>query len=86
MLTEADKAFFMDMEDLFNRPGWARLTQGWKNEADKLPEAMFYNAKTPEDMLTFRVRMELLRELISLPDAIQRAKAEKEQDTDSEDE
>lgn len=70
------KAFFMDMENMFNSAGWGRLQQGWESELNSLPEAVFYNAKTVEDLQAGRVRAALLRELLDLPAAVERQKEE----------
>jgi hypothetical protein len=75
-LTDEQKAFFMDMESLFNHPGWARLRQGWQTEFEAIPQASFYNAKSMDDMLADRTRMRLLHELIELPAQIERMKQE----------
>jgi len=75
-LTDEQKAFFMDMESLFNHPGWARLKQGWQAEFDALPQSSFYNAKSMEDMLADRTRLRLLHELLELPAQIERMKQE----------
>lgn len=75
-LSDGDKSLFMDMESLFEHPGWNRLVQGWHEETRMLPEAAFYNAKSMDDMLAFRVRMGLLRELLDLPNTLSNRKQE----------
>jgi hypothetical protein len=74
MLTDDQKAFFMDMENLFNSPGWARLNQGWLTEMKALPEAAFFNSKTIEELDSERVRLRLLSELVGLPQTIEQMK------------
>lgn len=73
-LNEEQKAFFMDMESLFNHPGWARLKKRWQDEFNAIPQSSFYNAKSMDDMLADRVRMGLLHELLELPNQIDRMK------------
>lgn len=69
-LTDQQKAFFDDMENTFNSAGWDRLTQGWRQERDSIPEAVFLNAKSMDDILVARTRYELLTELLQLAEFI----------------
>ena len=85
MLTDEEKDFYMTMESLFDHPGWARLVQGWHNEVQLMPEQVFYNDKLDAVILAAaRTRMQLLRELLDLPNILrqQRSEAELEQTDD----
>ena len=75
-LNSQQNEFFSAMEDTFRTPGWALLQQGWREEQQTLPERMFYNAKTVEEMGEARVRHGLLNELLSLPETIAAQKAQ----------
>jgi hypothetical protein len=66
-LNDQQKEFFSAMETTFNTTGWELLRQGWQAELDRLPEIVFYNAKTVDDLLIARERAKLLNELLSLP-------------------
>ena len=79
MLTAEEKEFYMTMEDLFDHPGWALLVQGWHNEAQLLPEQVFYDTKLDAATLAgARVRMQLLRELLDLPNILRQQRTERE--------
>ena len=81
-LDAKQQEFFSSMEGTFITPGWALLAQGWKEEQDALPQMMFFNAKTMEDVEQARVRFGLLNELITLPQTItaQREQIESQED------
>ena len=82
-LTEKQTQFFAAMEEMFLTSGWELVTRGWKVEQDQLADAMFFNAKTLEDMSLARARHALLDELIKLPATITAQKAQiEEQDED----
>ena len=82
-LTEKQTQFFAAMEEMFLTPGWELVTRGWKVEQDQLSDAMFFNAKTLEDMSLARARYSLLDELIKLPATLTAQKAQiEEQDED----
>lgn len=66
-ITERDAAYYASMQRTFETTGWENLRKGWQAEVDSLPEAMFFNAKSMEDMVKARVRYGLLRELLDLP-------------------
>ena len=69
-LNEQQKEFFAAMEGCFETTGWSLLKKGWKTEQSQLAEAMFFNAKSMDDVLITRVRHGLLNELIQLPEQI----------------
>lgn len=70
------RAFFRDMEALFQSNGWKHLTDGWRAEFDSLPLQSFLGAKSFTDVQADRVRYRLLAELLSLADELERQKAE----------
>lgn len=70
MLTEKQKTFYAEMDVTFGTPGWAHLKQGWTEERDQLPLAMFFNAKSIDDLNAARVRYGLLNELLTLPETL----------------
>ena len=74
LFTADENSFFMDMENLFNSPGWGRLQKGWQEEHDSIAEDSFFNAKSYEDVELARVRRGMLSELINLPANIARQK------------
>jgi hypothetical protein len=61
---------FSDLEHTFNTPGWSHLVDGWKEERDAIPLMAFTNVKTMEELEAYRVRYELLSQLIGLPEDI----------------
>lgn len=71
--------FFVAMESLFESTGWKLLTDGWKEESERLAQEVFFNAKDYDDVRDARVRHELLMELLTLPGHIERQKAAIEQ-------
>ena len=83
-LTEKQTQFFAAMEEMFLTPGWSLVTQGWKVEQGQLADAMFFNAKTLEDMSLARARHGLLDELITLPATITAQKAQIEEQNEEE--
>lgn len=79
MITDQQKEFYGNLERMFLSPGWALVTQGWKEERDQLPMAAFFNAQTIEDVRAMRVRYGILDELIQLPDTIAQQKLNAEE-------
>jgi hypothetical protein len=69
-LTPEQQEFFSKMETTFLTGGWDLLSRGWKEERDALPAAMFFGAKTFEDLVEGRIRYQLLSELSALPETI----------------
>lgn len=76
VLDSKQQEFFSAMEGTFNTPGWALLTQGWREEQEALPQMTFFNAKSMEDVDQARVRFGLLNELVNLPAAISHQRSE----------
>lgn len=70
LLSDDEKSYFMDMESLFNHPGWARLTKEIQAEVDRQPEATFDNAKSWDDVLSARQWRKALLTMISYPDHV----------------
>lgn len=79
-LTREQKTMYAELEHTFNTPGWQRLTKGWEEERDRLPEMAFFNSKSEEDRRAFLVRYGLLCELIALPSNIEEDKQAAEQE------
>ena len=69
-LTPQQKEFYAQMENTFMTPGWGLMVQGWREEQEQLPTAVFFNAKTIDDVRAAKVRFGLLDELINLPETI----------------
>jgi hypothetical protein len=65
-----EKQLITDLENTFNTPGWSHLVDGWKEERDALPLIAFTNVKTMDELEAYRVRFDLLSQLIGLPDDI----------------
>lgn len=57
----------MEMESLFNQPGWTRLTKEIEAEAKRLPDITFATAKCWEDVLAARERYAALTQLLAMP-------------------
>lgn len=72
MLTEAEKAYFMDMESLFNSSGWSRLVTGWKAEQEQIVESALW--LTEEQRREAKERWQLLAELLRLPTTVDEQK------------
>ncbi len=82
LLTDEQKSFYSDMEQTFNTAGWALLIKGWKEEQEALPENVFFNAATIEQVNDARIRYKLLDELIKLPEIIDAQKIDVINDND----
>ncbi len=70
-ISERNATYYTSMQRTFETAGWENLRKGWQTEVDNLPEAMFFNAKSMEDMAKARVRYGLLRELLDLPSSLE---------------
>jgi hypothetical protein len=70
-LNETQKQYYAAMSDLFMRPGWALLVKEWTKEQNALIEQSFFNAKTEIDLVEYRMRHELLSELVNLQDILE---------------
>ncbi len=68
----------MDMESLFNHPGWIRLAREIQAEFDRTPGATFNTAKTWDEVLKAREWHKALETLLSYPDAIEQRRTELE--------
>ena len=79
-LTNKQQQFYSAMEGTFRSPGWKLISDGWKEERDSLAQALFFNAKTMEDLSNARVRYGLLNELVQLPEVIAQQRANIEDD------
>ena len=64
LLSDDELGYFMDMESLFNHPGWARLTKEIALKLQQIPDVTFATAKSYEDVITARVRHEELTTLL----------------------
>lgn len=84
-LTDEQKQFFGAMEGTFRTPGWDLLKTGWQVALDSIPETVFHNAKSMDDIYAARVRYELLTDLISLPSEIARQREEILSDPENDD-
>jgi hypothetical protein len=62
--------YFAAMEALFNTKGWELLSNGWAAELELLPQTAFFNAKTFDEVVEFRIRYDLVNELKSLPELV----------------
>jgi len=71
LLSDDEQSYFMEMESLFNHPGWARLTRELQAEIDALPVESFERAKTFEHILVARARHEVLKTFVDYPQAIE---------------
>lgn len=69
-MDDKQKQFFSAMESLFESPGWKLLSDGWREEQERLPMDAFFNAKDFEYVTERRIRYELLTQLIELPSQI----------------
>jgi hypothetical protein len=75
LLSDDEKSYFMDMESLFNHPGWTRLTTEMRKELEHIPQEVFTHAKTWETILEARARESVLRTFVEYPDAIEQRRA-----------
>lgn len=71
LLSDDERSYFMDMESLFNHPGWTRLAREIKAEADRVPGATFDTAKSWDAVLEARSWRRALETLLSYPDSIE---------------
>jgi hypothetical protein len=78
-LTDEQKTFYQEMENTFNTPGWEYMKQGWAEEQSQIPLAVFFNAKSIDDVKAARVRYGLLDELLSLPETLTQQRENVEQ-------
>lgn len=75
LLSDDEQSYFMEMESLFNHPGWTRLSKEILAEAQALPARMFAAAKSWEDVQQARARFEALETLLSYPSHIDQRRA-----------
>lgn len=75
LLSDDELGYFMDMESLFNHPGWARLTKELKAKLDMLPAVMFASAKSYEEVQAARIRHEELTTLLHYPQLLEQRRA-----------
>lgn len=80
LLSDDELGYFMDMESLFNHPGWARLTKEIKAKLDTIPGVMFASAKSWEEMMVARVRHEELTTLLYYPQLIEQRRGNLERE------
>jgi hypothetical protein len=78
LLRDDELGYFMDMESLFNHPGWARLTKEIADEMKLAPEVTFATAKCWEDVQRAKDRYTALQTLVNLPNETQMKRAELE--------
>lgn len=76
LLTEAEKAHFMEMDAMFNSAGWSSLTKVMQAQIDAIPLQAFYNAKSFEELQLARVRMQEMSSLVQLPLLMERSRDE----------
>lgn len=81
-LTPQQNEFYSSMEGTFRTAGWDLLVTGWKQERDQLPENVFFNAQSLEDIRAARVRYKLLEEMITLPETLEQQKINVVNDND----
>lgn len=80
LLSDDELGYFMDMESLFNHPGWARLAREIEAEMKTLPAVMFASAKSWEDVLGARIRYEAISTLLNYPQSIEQRRSAIERD------
>ena len=76
MLTDEEGSYFRDMESLFNHPGWARLTKELDAAIDGMDSTLFWGAKSYEEILIMRAKLEERRRLRDYADIIERSKSD----------
>lgn len=75
LLSDDELGYFMDMESLFNHPGWARLSREIQTEMKTLPDIIFASAKSWDDVVRARVRYEAIETLLNYPQSIEQRRA-----------
>lgn len=80
LLSDDELGYFMDMESLFNHPGWTRLMREIQAEMKALPDIMFASAKSWEDVQTTRTRYTAIETLLNYPQAIEQRRSNLERD------
>ena len=65
----------MDMESLFNHPGWERLTKEIAAEVSVLPAQIFASAKSWDAVLAARERYAALQTLLTYPTLMEQRRA-----------
>jgi hypothetical protein len=76
VLTNEEKRIKREWQELFDSPGWGRFRAQLQEELDNLPTVAFYNAKTLDELVAYRVRARLLGEFIAFEDIIKRQEEE----------
>lgn len=80
LLSDDELSYFMDMESLFNHPGWERLIKELTAEAQRLPDVLFASAKSWDDVQAARERYKALQTLLMYPEIIEQRRANKERE------
>lgn len=80
LLSDDELGYFMDMESLFNHPGWARLVKEIKAEVERTPAVMFASAKSWEDVQKARERYTALETLLAYPAHVEQRRANMERE------
>lgn len=76
MLTDEEGSYFRDMESLFNQPGWTRLVKELDASIDGVDVASFWGAKSYEEILVLRAKLEERRTLRDYPSIIEQRRAD----------
>ena len=71
LLSDDELGYFIDMESLFNHPGWARLSKEIAAEMKNAPEVTFATAKSWDDVTRARDRYTALQTMLNLPNEVQ---------------
>jgi hypothetical protein len=80
LLSDDELGYFMDMESLFNHPGWARLSREIQAEMRSLPDITFASAKSWDDIVKARVRYEAIETLLNYPQSIEQRRSNLERE------
>lgn len=83
LLSDDELGFFMDMESLFNHPGWERLTKEIAAEVSALPATIFASAKSWEALLAARERYAALQTLLAYPTLMDQRRANLEREREA---
>jgi len=71
LLSDDEQSYFMEMESLFNHPGWARLTRELEAEIAAVPAEQFERAKSYDDILVARARYDALKTFVAYPQHVE---------------
>lgn len=71
LLTSEEQERYMALQSLFRQPGWGIIVRELEESIQSTPEESFWKAKTFEDILVQRIRVQERTVLVRYPDLVE---------------